>query len=170
MQEYVEDILGNPKVGKRTLTFHDWKTDCNYPCHPKCRAEVPYDCPEVKTNWGKKILDSAKEREKIAATEKPTKLKTSLRESRPEEVNYEEDIPEVDNAEPESDHGRDTEPVDISTSPKPAPPLSSQPSLMRIAGGTKQEVAKTFEEVYDVLEKLGRCVDLNLSSIHMSVL
>jgi len=115
---------------------------CNYPCHPKCRNDVTCSCPEVKTNWGRKILDTAKEREN-ANTGKDNK-KTSLRSSKPEEI-HDNDIPEVDTSEQDTSDKQS----------KVKPVLSVQPTLMRIANGTKKEVAKTFDDVYDVHEKLG---------------
>ena len=118
---------------------------CNYPCHPKCRNDVTCSCPEVKTNWGRKILDTAKEREN-ANTGKDNK-KTSLRSSKPEEI-HDNDIPEVDTSEQDTSDKQS----------KVKPVLSVQPTLMRIANGTKKEVAKTFDDVYDVHEKLGRFI------------
>uniref|UniRef100_A0A7S4MH34 Uncharacterized protein n=1 Tax=Vannella robusta TaxID=1487602 RepID=A0A7S4MH34_9EUKA len=113
-------------------------TACNYPCHPKCKSSVPSNCPGVKTNWGKKVLDDARER-----TGDQKKANVIRREDKSVGEVADEDIPEVEDT-----------PV-AEKKKKPIPKLQTQPTLLRLANGTKEEVATTFEDVYDVFEELG---------------
>jgi len=114
-------------------------TACNYPCHPKCRTNIKQECPGVKTNWGKKVLDDAKTRE----AEKPKEEQQTVR-TRQEKTQIDVgDIPEVD-CDNESPQPK-----------KPIPKLQSQPTLLRFDNGKKEEAGNTFEDVYDVFEELG---------------
>lgn len=103
---------------------------CTYPCHPKCRSLVTEECPGVKTNHHKRTLDEAHEKSgKGKSNDTPA---------------Y---IPDVDDVEDEE-----------APAPKAQPrgPLVSQPSLQRIGAGVKEEVGTCIEDVYDILEELGR--------------
>lgn len=107
---------------------------------------VGADCPGKKTKWGKKTLEEAKIREAPVGAQ-PARRQT--RTQREVTTLDEQQIPDVDDSE--------TTDTDEPTFPKPA--LKSQQSLSRIANGRKEELAvKTIEQVYDILEELGRLV------------
>jgi len=117
---------------------------CSYPCHPKCTNLVAAECPGKKTKWGKKTLDDAKTRAEEVPAEQKQRRQTRTQREVPEFID--------EHAIPESDFDDDDSSEVVK---KPPPALKSQPSLSRIAHGKKEEVAKTIDEVYDILEELG---------------
>mmetsp|Transcript_59785 Transcript_59785/g.83038 ORF Transcript_59785/g.83038 Transcript_59785/m.83038 type:complete len:439 (+) Transcript_59785:2-1318(+) len=111
---------------------------CTFPCHPKCRTLVTEPCPGVKTNHHKRTLDDAH------AKAPPSEAKASSRKKAPSDAATV--VPEVD----------DTFEEEPAPKSQPRGPLTSQPSLQRIVGGKKEECGKVIEDVYEILEELGR--------------
>lgn len=116
----------------------------------------------VKTKWGQKTLNAAKQRadtavespsteSKVKKTEdKPTNY--SLRKSKKVEVDLDE-ILDVD-SEPLEFH---PQPIQSKPIEQPSPNPNRKKSLLRFTGAGKREiVAETIEDVYDIQEELGR--------------
>lgn len=100
-------------------------------------------CPGVKTNHHKRTLDDAH------AKAGETETKVSSRKKAPSDSA---------NVVPEVDDSFDDEPAAKS---QPRGPLTSQPSLQRIVGGKKEECGKVIEDVYEIMEELGRYAPLS---------
>ena len=103
---------------------------------------VTEPCPGVKTNHHKRTLDDAH------AKAPPSEAKASSRKKAPSDAATV--VPEVD----------DTFEEEPAPKSQPRGPLTSQPSLQRIVGGKKEECGKVIEDVYEILEELGRYVAL----------